>query len=82
MRVAVCDCSVTERRRRRPPYQICKTVHVDAKYNTHLSNMPDMVSYTGTVASLNKHNWNKQTISLNCILELRSKANLKLGCQR
>ena len=28
--VAVGDCSVTERRRRRPPYQTGKTVHVQA----------------------------------------------------
>ena len=30
IRVAVGDCSVTERRRWRPPYQTCKTVHVHA----------------------------------------------------
>ena len=35
IRVAVGDCSVTERRRWRPPYQTGKTVHVHAKhYNT------------------------------------------------
>ena len=32
IRVAVRDCSVTEHRRWRPPYQICKTVHVHAKH--------------------------------------------------
>ena len=32
IRVAVGDCSVTERRRWRPPYQTGKTVHVHAKY--------------------------------------------------
>ena len=31
IRVAVGDCSVTERRRWRPPYQTGKTVHVHAK---------------------------------------------------
>ena len=32
IRVAVCDCSVTERRQRRPPYQTGKTVHVHAQH--------------------------------------------------
>ena len=31
IRVAVGDCSVTERRRWRPPYQTGKTVHMHAK---------------------------------------------------
>ena len=35
IRVAVGDCSVTERRRWRPPYQTGKTVHVHAKYYKH-----------------------------------------------
>ena len=35
MRVAVGDCSVTERRRWRPPYQIGKAVHVHAKHYKH-----------------------------------------------
>ena len=35
IRVAVGDCSVTERRRWRPPYQTGKTVHVHAKHYTH-----------------------------------------------
>ena len=35
IRVAVGDCSVTERRRRRLPYQTSKTVHVHAKYYKH-----------------------------------------------
>ena len=34
-RVAVGDCSVTERRRWRPPYQTGKTVHVHAKHYKH-----------------------------------------------
>ena len=32
IRVAVGDCSVTERRRWRPPYQTGKTVHVHAQH--------------------------------------------------
>ena len=32
IRVAVGDCSVTERRRWRPPYQTGKTVHVHTKH--------------------------------------------------
>ena len=35
IRVAVGDCSVTERWRWRPPYQSGKTVHVHAKHYKH-----------------------------------------------
>ena len=35
IRVAIGVCSVTERRRWRPPYQTGKTVHVHAKQYTH-----------------------------------------------
>ena len=35
IRVAVGDCSLTERRLWRPPYQIGKTVHVHAKHYKH-----------------------------------------------
>ena len=35
IRVAIGDCSVTERRRWRPPYQTGKTVHVHAKHYKH-----------------------------------------------
>ena len=35
IRVAVSDCSVTERRRWRLPYQTGKTVHVHAKHYKH-----------------------------------------------
>ena len=35
IRVAVGDCSVTERPRWRPPYQTGKTVHVHAKHYKH-----------------------------------------------
>ena len=35
IRVAVGDCSVTECRRWRPPYQTSKTVHVHAKQYKH-----------------------------------------------
>ena len=35
IRVAVGDCSVTERWRWRPPYQIGKTVHVHSKHYNH-----------------------------------------------
>ena len=35
IRVAVGDCSVTESRRWRPPYQTGKTVHVHAKHYKH-----------------------------------------------
>ena len=45
IRVAVGDCSVTERRRWRPPYQTGKTVHVHAthyKYNEDRRTAPDV----------------------------------------
>ena len=35
IRVAVGDCSVTECRRWRPPYQTGKTVHIHAKHYKH-----------------------------------------------
>ena len=35
IRVAVGDCSVTERQRWRPPYQTGKTVHVHTKHYKH-----------------------------------------------
>ena len=35
IKMAVGDCSVTERRRWRPPYQTGKTVHVHAKHYKH-----------------------------------------------
>ena len=35
IRVAIGDCSVTERRRWRPPYQTGKTEHVHAKHYKH-----------------------------------------------
>ena len=35
IRVAIGDCSVTERWRWRPPYQTGKTVHVHAKHYKH-----------------------------------------------
>ena len=35
IRVAVGDCSVTERERWCPPYQTSKTVHVQAKHYKH-----------------------------------------------
>ena len=38
IRVAVGDCSATERRRWRPPYQTGKTVHVHAKHYKHNEN--------------------------------------------
>ena len=35
IRVLVIDCSVTEHRRWRPPFQTDKTVHVHAKHYKH-----------------------------------------------
>ena len=33
-------------------------VHVHAKHNVHRGNIPDIVSYPGTVALLNGQSWN------------------------
>ena len=43
IRVAVGDCSVTERRRWRPPYQTGKAVHVHAKHYKHKPGLVDRV---------------------------------------
>ena len=61
IRVAVGDCSVTERRRWRPPYQTGKTVHVHAKHYKHnedgrtapgvCGNGPVPLSYLGNVVT-------------------------------
>ena len=44
IRVAVGDCSVTERRRWRPPYQTGKTVHMHAKHNEGRRTAPGVCS--------------------------------------
>ena len=61
IRVAVRDCSVTERRWWRPPYQTAKTVHVHAKHYKHNEDgctVPDVcgngslpLSYSGNVVT-------------------------------
>lgn len=56
IRVMVGDCSDTERRPWRPPYQIGKTLYVPAKHTTHWGCVPDMISYAGTVVTLNNDN--------------------------
>ena len=48
-RVAVGDCSVTERRRWRPPYQTGKTVHVHGKHYKHNDSVP--LSHSGNVVA-------------------------------
>ena len=59
IRVAVGDCSVTERRRWAPPYQTGKTVHVHAKQNR--STAPEVrghdsipLSHSGNVITRNR----------------------------
>ena len=51
-RVTAGDSSVTERRWWRPPFHTSKTEHEHTKYNTHLGNVPDIISNPGTVTSL------------------------------
>ena len=57
IRVAVGDCSVTERRRWRPPYQTCKTVHANTLQNnedgrtTECRGIPFYLSHFVTIFS-------------------------------
>ena len=61
IRAAVGDCSVTERRRWRPPYQAGKTVHVHTKHYKHnedgrtapgvCGNSSVLLSHSGNVVS-------------------------------
>ena len=76
IRVAVGDCSVTERRRWRPRYQTGKTVHVhakDYKHNEDVRTAPGVCAMVRTAEPLVERryeNWNTRThihlsISLN-----------------
>ena len=85
IRVAVGDCSVTERRRWRPPYQTGKTVHVHAKHYQHnkdgrtapgvCGNGSVPLSHSGNVATRNGiHTRLKRgvaTICLGCLVTLK-----------
>ena len=55
IRVAVGDCSITERRRWHPPYQTGKTVHVHAKHCEHNEdrrrNGSVLLSHSGNVVT-------------------------------
>ena len=63
IRVAVGDCSVTERRRLRPPHQTGKTVRVHAILNTvttlHWGNVSDMGSCLSKQAQLKQQQQQK-----------------------
>ena len=63
IRVAVGDCSVTERRRWRPPYQTGKTVHVHAKHYKHNEDgrTAPGVCGNGSVGERRYENWNTHT---------------------
>ena len=63
IRVAVGDCSVTKRRRWRPPYQTGKTVHVHAKHYKHNEDgrTAPGVCGNGSVALSHSGNWNTHT---------------------
>ena len=61
IRVAVGDCSVTERRRLRPPYQTGKTVHVHA---TTILNQIKGYNSCITVASLTKLDVHQRVIMI------------------
>ena len=72
IRVAVGDCSVTERRRWRPPYQTGKTVHVHAKNYKHNEDgrKAPGVCGNGSVPLSHYENWNTHTFSVILSLEL------------
>ena len=50
IRVAVDDCSVTERRRWRPPYQTGKTADVQAKHYKHTEDGRTALGVCGNVS--------------------------------
>ena len=58
IRVAVGDCSVTERRGWRPPYQTGKTMHVHAKHNEDRRMVPGVCGNGSVPLS---HSWNIAT---------------------
>ena len=60
IRVAVGDCSVTERRRWRPPYQTGKTVHVHAKHYKHNEDRRTARGVCGN-GYVRYENWNTHT---------------------
>ena len=61
IRVTVGDCSVTERRRRRPPYQTGKTVHVHAKHYKHNEDGRTAPGVCGNSSVLLSHSGNVVT---------------------
>ena len=73
IRVAVSDCSVTERRRWRPPYQTGKTVHVHANYtNTTKTDARrrGVRQWSRTAEPLGERryeNWNTHTVAGQCV---------------
>ena len=77
IRVAVGDCSVTERRQWRPPYQTGKTVHVHAKHYKHNEDGRTAPGVCGNGSVPLSHsgehryeNWNTHTLSVILSLEL------------
>ena len=75
IRVAVGDCSVTERRRWRPPYQTGKTVHVHAKHYKHNEDRCTAPGVCGNGSVPLSHSGNVVTRIENthaCIVELVS----------
>ena len=79
IRVAIGDCSVTERRRWGPPYQSGKTVHVHAKHYKHnedgrtapgvCGNGSVPLSHSGNVVT---RIWNTHTHTHGVILSLNN----------
>ena len=61
IRLAVGDCSVTERRRWRPPYQTGKTVHVHAEHYKHNEDGRTVPGLCGNGSVLQSHSGNVVT---------------------
>ena len=78
IRVAVGDCSVTERRWWRPPYQTGKTLHVHAKHYKHNEDgrtAPGVFGNSGNVVTrigIHTHTYpnHKAELSLVCHLNI------------
>ena len=72
IRVAVGDCSITERRRWCPPYQTGNTIHVHAKHYKHNVDRRTVPGVCGNGSVPLRHsgerhyeNWNTHAHSLN-----------------
>ena len=73
IRVVVGDCSVTERRRWRPPYQTGKTVHVLTKHYKHNEDgcVRQWFRTAEPLGERRYENWNTHTHNIKVLKTLR-----------